>query len=828
MGLFQAFNWLADRVGDGVRAVGDVAGDVLRPIGDVAGDAIKGIGNAVVKVVDYGADTVRAIAKDPLPTLLAYAGMAVGIPPYITSAVITAARGGNLEDIAKSAAISYATTSFMSNTQIGADIQNYTTNSWAGDFTDSMVQNFDLPLDTAMQVYKVASSTLNSSLTGGINAALTGKSVAEGISSGFVSGLAYSGTNSYFDSVNKDPSWGFSPKALELMKGATTTALNTAILGKKDANGKLIDPAQAVGNYIAYAGLNMAGSELYKKANNAYDNFTKATTDVDKAGSKYSVADEQYKTKLKESEVLRVAINNDSSAYQKIIDEKYTPFKTKYEDLISEHGKEVANYNATKDYYNFTPTETLAQDLTIYANRANALSDQANKLYADNKSMLNELTTQSAAINNNVEKFSAIKDDIGAPAGSIHEDNSFFAKLNSNIRGTPLAIIDDRNTAQKLKDASDAYQARYDAWSATKATADQSAETYTKALAEVATRDATVDALNSGVITSTQKDADGNYILSNGMTLNKDGTFFQDGVQQFTNAVGINQRPLDLTRMDGGQTAALGNGQVTATTPEATPLIPLEEAPPLPDNTVTEVLTNAGLVDGAKDDNTLGGLGLSVPKNTPLGDLSSPINEGTVTDLRPSDMGGGTGLLSTGDVALPSLPSMGGGSGLSVPTNTIIGDKDSPINDPDVLANVVPGTVTEAGVTAPDKSVPLGDPNSFINTGTLPKLVTPVTPKTPVVPKTPTTPVKPTTPAAVTPAAVTPAAVTPAATEEASRTDNLVDEILGFDVSAKFDPLWLLKDRTQANTTKIASGGYLDDLLADPTSFNDLLRILRS
>ena len=149
MSLPQLFNWTTDKIGDGIRAVGNVAGD-----------ALKWTGNKIKDVVDSGADSVRAILKDPIPTLLRYGAMAigasVGIPPYVTSAA-----------------------------------------------TDSMTERFNLPLDTAMQVAKVSNAALTSSLVGGINAAITGKSVAQGISSGFTSGIVYAGTESYFDLENK-------------------------------------------------------------------------------------------------------------------------------------------------------------------------------------------------------------------------------------------------------------------------------------------------------------------------------------------------------------------------------------------------------------------------------------------------------------------------------------------------------------------------------------------------------------------------------------------------------------------------------------------------
>ena len=64
--------------------------------------------NAVEKVLDTVVDTVKAVIDDPLPTLLTMAGAAVGIPPYVTQGAITAARGGDLEDVAKSVAIAAA------------------------------------------------------------------------------------------------------------------------------------------------------------------------------------------------------------------------------------------------------------------------------------------------------------------------------------------------------------------------------------------------------------------------------------------------------------------------------------------------------------------------------------------------------------------------------------------------------------------------------------------------------------------------------------------------------------------------------------------------
>ena len=68
---------------------------------------VKAVAKTVERVVDTVVDTAKAIIADPLPTLVALAGQAVGIPAPVTMAAITGARGGDLEDMAKAAAIAY-------------------------------------------------------------------------------------------------------------------------------------------------------------------------------------------------------------------------------------------------------------------------------------------------------------------------------------------------------------------------------------------------------------------------------------------------------------------------------------------------------------------------------------------------------------------------------------------------------------------------------------------------------------------------------------------------------------------------------------------------
>ena len=101
-----------------LNTLGGAISGAISGVADLATSVVKGVGDAIVGTVKTIGNTVQAIIKDPLPTLLQVAGASVGIPPYVTAAVITAARGGDLEDIAKTAAISYIASEAVASTRL--------------------------------------------------------------------------------------------------------------------------------------------------------------------------------------------------------------------------------------------------------------------------------------------------------------------------------------------------------------------------------------------------------------------------------------------------------------------------------------------------------------------------------------------------------------------------------------------------------------------------------------------------------------------------------------------------------------------------------------
>jgi hypothetical protein len=90
-----------------MSAVVSFVADVVESVVDAVGDVVETVVDVVEDAVEFVGDTVEAIVNDPLPTLLSIAGSFVGIPPPVTMAAITAARGGDLEDIVLSAGVAY-------------------------------------------------------------------------------------------------------------------------------------------------------------------------------------------------------------------------------------------------------------------------------------------------------------------------------------------------------------------------------------------------------------------------------------------------------------------------------------------------------------------------------------------------------------------------------------------------------------------------------------------------------------------------------------------------------------------------------------------------
>jgi len=133
---------------------------------------------AVEKVVSTVVDVVEAVINDPLPTLATIGLSMVGIPPYVTQAAITAARGGDLEDIAKSAAIAYATPAVAAKIApaVGSTVSTVVTNEAAA---------------------KALTAATSQSLVAGSLTAATGGDWQQAAAGAFAGSMAASGYDEY-------------------------------------------------------------------------------------------------------------------------------------------------------------------------------------------------------------------------------------------------------------------------------------------------------------------------------------------------------------------------------------------------------------------------------------------------------------------------------------------------------------------------------------------------------------------------------------------------------------------------------------------------------
>lgn len=129
------------------------------------GSAVKKVTNAVTKVVSKAvrsaSNAVSNVIKNPLPVIETVALTAVGVPPPLAAATVSAANGGDIKQIATSAATAYA------GSQVGGAV-----GSQAAKATESQMFG------------RIASAASGGSTTATLNALAQGQSLSDALSAG--------------------------------------------------------------------------------------------------------------------------------------------------------------------------------------------------------------------------------------------------------------------------------------------------------------------------------------------------------------------------------------------------------------------------------------------------------------------------------------------------------------------------------------------------------------------------------------------------------------------------------------------------------------------
>jgi hypothetical protein len=252
-----------------VEDVFDAVGDVVEAVGDVVEDVVEFAGDVIEKV----GDTVQAVIEDPLPVLLSVAGSFIGIPPPLTMGAITAARGGDLEDIVLSVGTAYFAPS-------------------VGNAISSTVSSTFIEAGLNETFSQVASNSISSGLVNGTVAEIKGGSFEDGFAGGFTGGMVAGGVREVGNYVKPDiialaQDSGLNLQDANTVYNATTRAFSAGITSEITGRN---DFATSFTNSAIGSGVDYGVRELNESIDKQFRTAATDWNEKDKEGEPVSVA----------------------------------------------------------------------------------------------------------------------------------------------------------------------------------------------------------------------------------------------------------------------------------------------------------------------------------------------------------------------------------------------------------------------------------------------------------------------------------------------------------------------------------------------------------
>jgi hypothetical protein len=181
----NTINGALDLVGDALGGAADLVGDVLEGAVDIVEDVVGVVGDAVEWVVDEViepvvegvGDVIEAVVDDPITTIATVAAVATGntwAVPIINGAS-TIAKGGDLDDALKAAAVTYITQTVGStvSTAINPTIAQVATDAGVSNAVTTVVQTAVAGgTEAAATAIIYGQDPLDAFLEGGLNSAV--------------------------------------------------------------------------------------------------------------------------------------------------------------------------------------------------------------------------------------------------------------------------------------------------------------------------------------------------------------------------------------------------------------------------------------------------------------------------------------------------------------------------------------------------------------------------------------------------------------------------------------------------------------------------------
>jgi len=343
-----------------VKAVANVVEKTV----DVVGDALEDTWDVVVDAADWTVDTAKGVVQgaldDPIKTIAQVAAVATGqyyLLPAIAAADVAAA-GGDIKDIAKAAAISYATQAVAA--EIGGQVGSGITVDDAG-----------IPLLPADAAYHAASGVagMTGSQAAGnasagaannaFNAAVRGGDLDQILKSA-ISGGVSGGTSTVLGEMGV-------PRSLMPVAGGAIAGGTSALLYGQDVADSILRGA-AIGG--ANSALSMAGGklkQLYAENKDALASYFKST--------------EEYKTAAEDANEYRNGTYQNALDNAKSQEEKLNGIQSQFQKEKSEYERLLDSYEKNKDLYNSTKNKSYADAANALVDDIEAAADKANKSY---------------------------------------------------------------------------------------------------------------------------------------------------------------------------------------------------------------------------------------------------------------------------------------------------------------------------------------------------------------------------------------------------------------------------------------------------------------
>lgn len=238
-----------------MSAVVSAVVDVVESVVDVVGDVVEDVVDVVVDVVEGVGDVVQAVIDDPVPVLLAIGGQMVGIPAPVTMGALTAARGGDLEDIALSMGTAYFAPS------VGSAISSTVSSTF---IEAGLNQTFS----------QIAANSISQGLVNGTVSEIRGGSFDDGFAGGFTGGMVAGGVGEVASYVKPDVielamESGLDLKGATSLYNASTKAFSAGITAEvTDSN----DFATAFSNSAVGSGIDAGTRSLNETIDKQFKN----------------------------------------------------------------------------------------------------------------------------------------------------------------------------------------------------------------------------------------------------------------------------------------------------------------------------------------------------------------------------------------------------------------------------------------------------------------------------------------------------------------------------------------------------------------------------